>query len=178
MTKNLLAILFILAALGTAIYWTRPLFEEVQTLIAKREELNTTLLRFQELKKVRDELLNKYNSISREDLKRLEELLPRSPEVGLLLVNLENVSRTQGVSLNGLRVEEIIGSSANSKNENSLQSLPVEISVSSSYEVFRSFLSALELSRRIIDIESVSFAAGDENNYNFAIKGVTYWQSR
>lgn len=174
MIRNTAGIILILLALGVMNFWTRPLWVSTRVSLREKEELETTLSRFQELKRVRDDLLEKYNSISKEDLGRMEEFLPQNQEAGLLLVNLESLSASSGVLLRNIEVQT-------QREEEPLplgepQRLPLSLSFSSPYATFRSFLKVLEEHRRLIDVERISFSAGGADSYEFSVQAHTYWQ--
>lgn len=181
MARNLLGIILVMAAVGVAIFWTRPMWASVQGELAIKNSLEKSVERFQDLKKVRDNLLAKYNSISAEDQDRLIGFLPKSEEAGVLIVNIENL-----VIANKMALEQInVGVAESSKKGNSesgvspgVQVMPVDLSVSGSYDSFRFFLEALDKNLRLLDIDSIAFSAGDAGLYNFSIKAVAYWQER
>ena len=179
MARAIFSIVLILAAVGVSIVWTRPLWQEARLTAADKAEFQSTLLRFQELRKTRDELLNKYNSLSKDDLLRLESLMPSRPDSGFLLTTLEALSKKNGVLLKRIDIREQAEKAA-ALNQAALpfELLPFEITISGSYESFRSFLGDLERSRRLVEVKEVSFTAGGANSYEVAIKAATFWQKR
>lgn len=193
MARNLLGILLILAALGVSLFWTRPRWAGIQEMQIRKKELGDAIARFQELKKVRDELLVKYNSISSEDLSRLEEFLPRTEKAGQMLVNIEVLTEENKVTLKNINIQREAGEKKSPKGpgENAREDtaglalaaiapavLPLEVSVSGSYESFRLFLAGIEKNLRLIDVESITFAAVDTGNYDFSMRASAYWHKR
>lgn len=193
MARNLVGILLIAAALGTALFWTRPMWASVQVLEAKKGELKSAIKRFQELKKVRDDLLAKYNSISAEDLSRLEAFMPKTSEPGPMLVNIEKLTEENRVVLKNVNITREAeteqqgrpglqtapgkgGSGAALTVSHSV--LPLDITVSGSYESFRIFLRAVEKNLRLIDVELITFSPSEIDNYEFSIRASVYWHKR
>ncbi len=179
MTRTIFAVILILAAIGILVYLARPIFDEAKTLSAQKGELENVLLQFQKLRKVRDNLMTQYNSISPDDLARLNEVLPSEPDSGGLLVNLENLSRASGALLKKVDIKEKKeGVIMFGKAPEIFERLPFEISIASSYEAFRSLLAGLEQNLRLSDVSEISFTASEKNTYEFLIKADTYWLKR
>ena len=184
MVRNLLGILLILAAIGVAVFWTNPLWISVQELRGEKAELVGAIQRFQELKKVRDDLFQTYNSISPSDLSRLEEFLPKSENIGLLLVNMEKLSQDNKMLLKQINVENaenkagVSASIAGLPGTAGFSKIPVTLSVSGSYDSFRFFLGALEKNLRLIDVDTISFNASEKGTYDFSVSAVAYWYKR
>ena len=196
MARNLLGILFILTAIGVTIFWTNPLWVSLGEIREERARLESTAKRFQDLKKIRDDILATYNAISPADLVRLEELLPKSENVGTLLVNIEKLSGNNRVSLEQINIQSStreesvppplpLNAGENREGEvgpalaaGSPASLPLSFSVRGSYDAFRSFLEAVEKNLRLIDVETISFNASAGGNYNFSLSATAYWYKR
>ncbi len=179
MARTVFAIILILAAIGTLVYLARPVLDEVKALSTQKSDLESVLLQFQKLRKVRDDLMVKYNSISPDDLTKLNAMLPSAPASGELLISLENLSRSAGALLKKVDIKEKKeGAILLGKTPEAFERLPFEISVTSSYEAFRSLLASLEQNLRLADVSEVSFTASEKNAYEFLIKADTYWLSR
>ncbi len=194
MARNFLGILLILAAIGTAIFWTNPLWVSVGGLRGEKAELEGAVQRFQDLKKTRDDILATYNAINPADLARLEGLLPKSENIGTLLINVEKLAGDSGVSLKQINIqsstsgrdaplppreesEKIEGEGAPVLAVAS-RMLPLSFSVKGSFEAFRSFLEAVEKNLRLIDVETISFTAAEKGNYDFSLSAAAYWHKR
>jgi hypothetical protein len=48
-------------------------------------------------------------------------------------------------------------------------------SVTASYKTFKNFLGDLERSLRIIDVKTLSFSAGDKDQYEYNLEINSYW---
>ena len=178
MFKNILAIIFIAAAVGIFVSFARPVWEDASKLGDEKATLENVQAEFQRLRKVRDDLMAKYNSIPPEDLGKLTELLPPAPASGALLVNLENLTKLSGILLKRLDVKEkqAVFAGLAAPPPGPYEELPFEITVSGSYEGFRAFLSSLEQNLRLLDVEEISFTASEAATYEFVIRASAYWQ--
>jgi Tfp pilus assembly protein PilO len=175
--RSILGTLFIVGAIGISSFFVQPILEDIQGLTAAKHELESAISRLRELGKIRDGLLDAYNSISQRDLAILRELLPSSPQSTLLLVNVDDLTNQSNMTLKRISIQESSSMPATSqKSDKSLASLNFQISVSGSYNSFRSFLKAVEASRRIIDIEQITFTPAKKDSYEFSLQGRTYWQ--
>lgn len=177
MARNIFGIILILTGLSVSIFWTYPLWLEISEIQASKDELNKILGRVSQLAQKRDEVLAEYNSIPRADLESLEEFFPKNPESGLLLVNLDNLSRENSMLLKNISITEGRAEDLG-QNPGEINSFPFQISVSGSYGSFRSFLESLEKSRRLIEINQLSFDSGkaaDRDFYEFSLQANTYW---
>lgn len=199
MARNLLGMLLILAAVGTAILWTHPLWLSLGEMRQEKIALESIVKRFQDLKKIRDDILATYNAISPADLARLEEFLPKSENMGIFLVNIERLSLDHDVLLKQINIESgreregsresvaaappETGGVATGKAKGLIAAagpatLPVSFSIAGSYDAFRSFLEAIEKNLRLIDIETISFNAAAGGKYDFSVKAAAYWYKR
>src|SRR3989344_3828924 len=177
MFKNILAIIFIAAAVGIFVSFARPVWEDASKLGDEKATLENVQAEFQRLRKVRHDLIAKYNSIPPEDLGKLTELLPTAPASGALLVNLENLTKLSGVLLKRVDVKEKQAVFAGlAAPPPPYEELPFEITVSGSYEGFRAFLSSLEQNLRLLDVQEISFTASEAATYEFVIRASAYWQ--
>lgn len=181
MTRFFIAIIFLVAAVAIFAIWTRSLWDEVSALGFERNATAKAVERFQSLRQVRDGLLADYNVISRDDLSRLNNFLPASPDRGKLLIELENLTRTHNVILRKVEIadsEDGAGqarTSAASLKKGPFEKVSFLFIVSGPYDAFRSFLTDLEKSLRPVDVDEISFTAGSKETYDFSIKAHTYW---
>ena len=60
-------------------------------------------------------------------------------------------------------------------NSKKYGTISLTFSVTSSYESFLAFLADIESSQRLVDVSSLAFSAGVDNNYTFNVTIQTYW---
>lgn len=194
--KNLLAILFVIAAVGLFYVYVSPTYDEIKALRLEKAEYDEALSNSQKVQDARDELLGKYNSFAPSDLKRLEKLLPNNVDNIRLIIEIDSVASRYNMILKNVQVSTPTDTAAPAIAQN--QILPTETTpygttdfsfdVSGSYETYRSFIKDLEYSLRIIDITGISISASADKDkdqkdaqkdslstYNFKTSLETYW---
>jgi Tfp pilus assembly protein PilO len=166
----------------------RPLWEDIQALRAQNAVINATLSTLNEKKQYQNELIEKYNSITEEQLDRLlNQHLPKKSDTGTLLVALERMTRVSDARLNNIdfkkteqtRTAPLIASkaqSASQKTEETYQELLFSFTVSASYENFKALLRAFEKNIRLIDVQSINFGGSAKNIYTFTVSAKTYFR--
>ncbi len=162
------------AAAGLFFMKTSPVLDHVAQLEKTRmayynaEQSNAE---FQNLLKEKNDI---FIRISDSNIKFLDELLPDSIDNVKLIIDINQIASNNGMTIKNISIKG---------NDNSAigpDSRPYGIatlgfSVSGPYETFQKFLAALETSFRIIDVTSLSFSAGDKNQYDFNLEVKSYW---
>lgn len=192
-------ILFAAAALMGALYlrpeWQR--FAQLQTDIAELEEISHE---FDELIGSRDALLSLMSAISKDNLGRVDRMLPQGPHAAEFLVSMEALTIQNGVILRRI---DLVSPDQGKKSEQSqpragtagtprpagavavsrpadaddTKTLPFNLQIAGSYESFKKFLQGLERNLRLIDVEDISFSAGSKGEIgDFTMKAKTYYQ--
>lgn len=165
------------AILGVTLY-ALPTYQSAQELKAQEQELASALTNARELQAARDELLQRFNSFTTNDITRLETLLPNNIDNVKLIIELDALARRYG-----LRIENIdtIEQNLSQEEEQARQALPYEsidlaIGVEGTYERFVEFIEQVERSLRLIDVQNISFRALETgNNYKYDMTVRTYW---
>jgi Tfp pilus assembly protein PilE len=134
-------------------------------------------------------LINNYQQLSEQDLKKLEQSLPSKQAVDLLLTQLDGLLQASGFSLNSLIVSAPTttatttadGSQLEKKGESNvwashLKGLNVTISTGgpAGYASFKRLLGNLENHIRLFDLSAVSFTP-EATNYTLSFK-TYYWE--
>ena len=115
----------------------------------------------------------------KENLAKINSALPNNPGVPDLLNFLQKTSSQTGLVLKKIGPPSTASSKekcAGEKNWNpEIQETAFNIAVAGSYSAFKNFLSILEKSSRMIDIESISFSASQEEiSFTFNLRLKTY----
>ena len=182
--RFLLPLILVIAAIGLFVGYTNPAYqgaEGVKALQAREKSYDDALTKSQELKMVRDQLLSKFNTFSSEDKDKLLAMLPDNVDNIRLVIDINNVAARHNLAVKNLQIGETI-SGKSSRNTaavgasgSKVGSVDFGFTVSSDYEGFLSFLSDLEHSLRLIDVEKIGFSVSQTNinDYSFSIR--TYW---
>jgi|SRR3989344_2254953 len=165
--RAIISIILIAAAVSVLFFWGRVLWQDVQKLSAEKASFESVISRMNQLRKTRDGLVQVYNTIPGKDLEKIKDLIPVTANTGTLVVELSNLSNESGLLLKNVNTRG---------NDDGV--LAVAFSVSGSYENFTGFLEKLEKSLRLIDVSRISFSAGKDNFYDFALEAATYLQKK
>ena len=128
-------------------------YEMIKTSIQNLEEISQKLKKFPE------------------QIFKIEQALPQNPNLEQVLVVIRNLAVQNGVLLKGID----FGSPRKFKQERDILILPIDLKVLGTYQSFKSFLSAIERSARIFNVELIAFSAPrdeiiDEIIYSFDLK--------
>lgn len=191
MARNAFGVILILLSILVSAFWAYPMWNEISDIKTKKAETQSTLDRINALAKRRDEIQAQYNSLNPDDLAKLNEFFPKNQEPGLLILNIDKIAASNGMILKKIDASE--GSSGTAQKQGSageeaeerFSDFPFHISVSGSYNSFLAFTKALEKSRRLIDIDTLSFDTGSvgadgkiikSDFYEYSISAHTYWK--
>lgn len=169
--KTLLTLILTAAGFALIFMVARPLYDDINSSRVEQIAVEDTLARLTELQKLRDDLLNVYNSIPRDRIQRLSEMLPSDPEIGTLLVTMEKLTGDQKLALSGINFSTGGGADA-------LGVTPIlySFSVSTSYSDFKTFLGSIEKNLRLIDLSTISFSAPGKQPANFSLQAKSYYK--
>jgi len=175
MRRGVISFLFIAIAVAVFFVWTRPGLGEITELRAEKAAINDVLSDSRELQEIRDRLLTQYNSIPAADLTRLSNSLPDSAEETKLKVQVSKIAQSSGVLLESFQTKEI-ATKIGTASYKQYDEVDLQISFTASYEALISFLQTMEKSLRLMDINEISFSAGDENSYSVSLKAKAYFK--
>ena len=179
-----LSILMLVASIAAIVAFVVPNYHDVQALQAQETDYNTILKNAQTLQAERNVLVQKYNGFTQAQLAALGTMIPPNPENVKLILDLDSVASQYGMSLQNVKVNNSSDSSQNATSGRTsaaanadFGTLDIEFSMSGPYVGFTNFVSSLEKSLRIIDVQKVDFTALDTKtlNYQYTVDIQTYW---
>lgn len=178
--KNIWPIILIAISVGLFFFYIDPAYKEIQELGLQKQEYDTVLANAEEFQKKRDELRQKYNQFSPDEVEKLRKLLPDTVDNVRLILDIDNIATQHDIVIQNI---SIIQSESNNKQSSSRSTsaygeIGVSFSFSASYSQFRSFLRDLEDSLRLVDITDITASKtksteGSGLNYTMSLK--TYW---
>jgi len=180
--RYLLPLILIAASIGLFVAYTNPTYQvRIKALKEQQQSYDDALNKSQELKRLRDQLLSKYNTFSADDKSKLEDLLPDNVDNIRLVIDINNVAARHTLAVKSLQIGEttsgktVRNAAAVGASGSAIGSVELGFTVSANYEQFLAFLYDLEHSLRLIDVEKISFSASPTgiNDYNLTIR--TYW---
>lgn len=192
--KYFLHILLIGGCVAAFIFVINPRYVAIKDARAQISGYSTSLSTAEKLKSSREELIGRYNSISKADLDSIKTLLPDSVDNIRLIIQLDSLAAKNGMSTlrnvdyktdtsTGPAATTAIATSANNKPYGEFT---VTFQTTGQYKNFLSFLADLEQNLRLVDVVSVDFAstafgtdaaksntAASSMSYKITLK--TYW---
>ena len=193
--RNIMPLILIIVSIAVFFFFIDPQYKEVKSLQVEIEENNKTLDLATQLRQKREDLKEKYNSISFDEKNELEKLLPDTVDNVRLIIDINNIAEKYGVvikdisvstdedSENDIKVVEseftdIVGDSSLSYPDTSkIGIISFSFSVSTQYDVFLELMKALQQTLRIVDIRDVTISRDSEDEvfYSYKITMDTYW---
>ncbi|OGZ96737.1 MAG: hypothetical protein A3J10_03630 [Candidatus Sungbacteria bacterium RIFCSPLOWO2_02_FULL_54_10] len=198
MPRIFIAVILFAATLLLSVFYLRPEWDRFQTLRTDVAELEQISSEFDELIANRDKLLSLINSISKENLGRVDRMLPQGPHASDFLVSMEALTIQNSVALRRIDLVSPEGDKSDAQPQRTgagqgtprpagavssprpvkeVQSLPFNLQVAGSYASFKKFLADMERNLRLIDVENISFSASGKGEISdFTLKAKTYYQ--
>lgn len=192
MTKTLTATILLLATIAVGFLYLKPEWEKFKNLRQETAELQDLNAEIDGLIENRDAIIQLINSISRNDLARIEIAMPQEPKASEFLVFLESLTLKNGFALKQLDLAGKAtspqttagqprpgGIATPTKPAGAILEVPVVLSAAGPYDSLKRLLNDMEKNLRIIDIVQLSFQAPSRSNdptIEFSMKLKTYYQ--
>lgn len=189
---------FILSILGIAIFfgYTNKAQDEVKLLKGEVASYDEALNNSRQLQEVRDVLGEKYNSFSKEDIDRLNKMIPSNVSNIKLIIEISQIASKYGFVLRNVKYDtneakastpSTNGELTDAERRNILENKPygsfdLEFSTQGQYGNFLALLRDVEQNLRIVDIVGLKFTPADadsatqvKDNYKYDFKIRTYY---
>ena len=191
----------IIALLGISValfmFQIQPRYDHAKEIKTKVERLTSALEKTASIRKLRASLSKKYADFSKDNLDRLQKLLPDNVNNVRLILDIDGIASQYGLRLKNVSISEskkpkiksevVIG--AGNGDLTDYQSRTLGFSVTATYSEFKAFLQDLESSLRLLDVISISMSpsskrpnttlpglqSAGEPTYEFSILLKTYW---
>ena len=193
MFRYILPTILIGVAIAGFFLFTNPLYQNISSEREQIASYNEALDNSKALEAQRDQLTQKENSISTDDLSKLQKLLPDNVDNIRLILEIEKVASPYGMVLKDVKYDTannettplqtagvVQGESLSNKNYGVWN---LEFSTQGTYNNFVNFIKDLENNLRIVDISSIEFSSNaniglnpslpEAYKYDFKIR--TYW---
>lgn len=187
--RYIVPIILLLISIASFVMYTDPAYKTIQTKRALVSQYDEALSNATTLQKERDALNDKYLAIPPASLARLNKLLPDNADNIRLIIDIQQMAQSYGMSLSAIKFDSTQTGSAASGQLSA--GTPADVAASladygtfnltfattASYDNFLKFLKDVESSLRLTDIQSIEFSAGDVNKatYTYTVKLKTYW---
>lgn len=182
MGRSLFAIILIIASVLGFVLFVSPQYQDVIALRTQESQLKDVLANSRTLQEKRDQLLKTFNAMSPNDVARLEKMVPNNADNVKLILELQTLASRYGLELRTAALSEEEEAARTQRAQVQIATrdygtISLDLVIRGPYDGFVSFISDIEKSLRIIDVESISFRS-EENNpstYQFNLSLNTYW---
>lgn len=182
MNRTLLPILLIIISVAVFFWWINPQYAVVQNLNAQLADSNEALRQIEELESVRQSLVAKENSFDKENLAKLQKLLPDNVDNIRLFLDMQGIASRYGTSIQDIAVADQDQKTSNTTQAIGPTNKPygqmvLSFSINVPYEKLGLFLKDVESSLRVVEIKSLSFVV-DVNNpsvYKVSLSLNAFW---
>ncbi len=191
MMRSLLPILLVGVAITVFFMYTSPAYSGqggILDLQTQEASYNDALSNAKALQSVRDSLAEKYNALPPADLDRLSKLLPDNVNNIRLLIDIKGIADKHNMQIQNVKFQSAptVAPSQNSvptssktlaeQNKN-YGTFTLQFSTNGAYPDFVGFVSDMEKSLRIVDINVVDFSSADDktSTYRYDLTVTTYW---
>ncbi len=180
------AILTMLAGAAFFMY-TKPTYDGVQGLKAQGEQYDAALEKASELQKLKQSLLEKYNSFTQSDRDRILKMLPDHVDNVALILDLDNLAAKFKMPIANVDVSTpasagtTAGAIGPASSLQKYDSVTIKFSTAGTYEDFLALLKDLESALRVVDLVSLSLTPGggglgaNAAYYTYDVTLRTYW---
>ncbi|MFA6076930.1 MAG: hypothetical protein WC735_02540 [Candidatus Paceibacterota bacterium] len=201
MMRFIMPIILIGISVTVFFVFSNPFYKDVNELRGQVESYDQALSNSKALENERDKLTAKFNAINKNDLLKIQKLLPENIDNIRLILEMEQVALPFGMALKDVTYSPTDSAKSTTssggavvKGGGAVQTpnrdygvWDLSFSTTGTYDNFLNFTRALEGNLRIVDISSVQFSSDtssgtktatgspspDSYKYDFKIK--TYW---
>jgi len=163
--------IFLLSSIFLIFFLISPNY---QSLISLKKEILIREAELQSQEKYFQDLKNTAEALKKQEtiLSKIDTALPTDSSLPELLDFIQKKTSQSGLSLNSISPATIL-----SGEEKGLKEIRITFTVVGGYSDFKSFLSILEKSARLIEIENMSFSSPEKEGpftFNLTIKVYSY----
>ncbi len=186
--RYLSLIILIALSLGTLFFYVKPRYDATKETREQIAAYSANLDTAEKLRTSREELITKYNAISKGNLDSLKALLPDSVDNIRLIIQIDSLASRNGLSTVRnveYQVDQDIASQTSQlqsrKDSDKLYSeFVISFQTTGQYKNFLSFLSDLEENLRLVDVARIEFRPMSEataltGNMVYTVTITTYW---
>jgi G:T/U-mismatch repair DNA glycosylase len=176
MKQLFLAIFFVAVSAGLFFAYIDPTYNTVKAMQKENGNLSEALDKSRQLQEVRDSLRAKYNTFSKDDLQKLQKLIPDHIDNIRFVIDLNAMAAQHGIRIQGFTFTDATEGAKSVGSGDTATPVTFGFSTNTDYATYQAFMNDLERSLRIIDITQLTLSADDtgkNNTYTVTIR--TYW---
>jgi len=174
--SNIIPLILIVASVGLFFGYIDPTYSDIQNQRIEKAEYDNALNKSKELQAERDDLLVIYNNMGEADRKDLAKLLPDNIDNVRLIIDIDEIAKKYGMRIRNFKADASEPTDTLGVNTSEYGTLTLSFGTTALYETFLAFMSDLEKSLRLIDVNSVEFVSSNTTNlYDYKVSVKTYW---
>lgn len=158
---------------------TRAIMSQITPDKEKVADLKTALDNADKIDAAREKLQAKRTTFTKDDIDKLNKLLPSTVDSVRLVIDINTIASRQGMVLTNVvispREKGSNLSSAVGPVSDLFEAAQVDFTVLGEYIEYKNFINDLARSIRIIDIEKAAFSSNKEGEYSYTMSIKTYW---
>ena len=171
-------LMLVAAAIGLFVWYTNPTYQTIKSLSIQNASYDNALNKAQELRGLRDSLLNKRNGFAPADLDKLQKILPDNVDNIRLIIDINTIATRHNLALTNVDLGAVSkqAAAAASGDTSPVGSVDVGFSVTTAnYSDFLAFVQDVEHSLRLVDVTKISFSAAASGPITYTMSVRTYW---
>lgn len=180
--KTVVSIIFIIAAGLLFFLYTSPTYSSTDLLKARIAGYEDALQNAANLRQIKEETMEKYNRITKEQQQDLSKLIPDTVDNIKLIIDIDRMAKQRNLEIKNIRIDQgsadpkTASTGSTAKTDGGQGTITLSFSVNATYDNIVTFLKDLESSLRIVDVTNFGFQSSTvSNQYDFTITFKTYW---
>ena len=175
--RPILPLFLIAVALFLTFGYTMPMWDEAQTLVTEKSDLDNTLGNTKAFKATIDGKIVEYNAFDSVKREKLDKMISDNIDNVRIIMNLNNIAANHGMTIRNITMKTGVGAAGSKVGPDTkdYNVASIGLTVSAPYSRFLDFLKDLEKSLPLVDVSSLSFSSGDKDIYDFNLEVKTYW---
>jgi Tfp pilus assembly protein PilO len=179
MFKSLTPTLSIITAIVLFMFFTQPMYDEVQIIREEIADYKDTTEDYQKFNAQLQRLKSEKDQINLASVERLEKMIPPTIDAPRLLVDLESMARSNGLLFGNITVGTGVAGKGASRTDTAsafgaLASHSVTFEVIGTYEQFKEFIRGIENSLTFMEITNLTLTASTERFQQYGVTVQTY----
>jgi hypothetical protein len=165
------------AVVGLFFLYLKPTYALITEMRAEEQRILETVEQFREASREMERLKTSYQSISAQDLDKMDKFLPKGFDPAEFVLYIHRIASNYGLIITDLEVikDNNNQASADQATKALFETTTFTFTVDAPYAVFIAMMQDLEKSLRPLDIAQMTFSASDQDRYPFNVTLQTYW---
>lgn len=158
--KSLRPFVILIIAIALVYFYAWPQWGSLTLLRARQVELQTALTKAEELTRIRNNLMEQYGAISPTDIEKIARVVPATYDPVKLVADVNAIGLRYGMVIRDVKLSDVSEVSATGAVQAAGPAEPyikrqLSFSTSGQYRNFISFISDLETSLQLMDLQKV-----------------------